>query len=62
VRQTLAAMRRYNALTYHVHPRYVKERIGKLFGYVGEHLFARWQVRRLRQRVLLKGSGFRVQE
>ncbi len=45
--RTLAALRRYNVLTYHLRPRYLGRRLRKLVGYMHEHLFAEGYVRAL---------------
>jgi SAM-dependent methyltransferase len=58
--QTLETLRRYNAVTYHLRPRYLKERAVKVCGYLGERVFAGRTLRRLKWRV--QGSGFRVQQ
>jgi SAM-dependent methyltransferase len=47
VTATLAALHKYNVLTYHLRRRYLAERVPKLCGYLGEHLLARRRVRRL---------------
>jgi 2-polyprenyl-3-methyl-5-hydroxy-6-metoxy-1,4-benzoquinol methylase len=44
---TLAAIGRYNALSYHLRPHYLKTRLRKLAGYLHEHLRAEQFVRRL---------------
>jgi SAM-dependent methyltransferase len=46
-RRTMAAMHRFNALTYHVRPSYLKQRAAKLLNYLGEQVFARRYVNRL---------------
>lgn len=50
VSRTLATLRKYNFLTYHLRRRYLVERVRKMCGYLGEHLFARAHVRRLVER------------
>jgi SAM-dependent methyltransferase len=46
-RQTLAALTRYNALTYHLRWNYLAPRVTKLASYFGERLFAKRYVGRL---------------
>src|SRR5262245_943828 len=45
--QTLAALSRYNLLTYHLRPAYLLSRACKIASYLGEHLFAKRFVRRV---------------
>jgi SAM-dependent methyltransferase len=46
-RQTLAALTRYNALTYHLRWSYLAPRVAKVTSYLGERLLARRYVERL---------------
>ncbi len=48
--KTMAAIRRYNVLTYHLRREYLLARINKIASYVSEALFARLYVKRLLKR------------
>jgi SAM-dependent methyltransferase len=58
---TLAALRRYNALTYYLRRRYVHDRVVKVAGYLGERLFAGPFVRRLTARCHRPSSPYSSQ-
>jgi len=55
-RQTLAALTRYNALTYHLRWTYLAPRVTKVASYLGERLFAKRYVDRLLRQCAAKAD------
>ena len=60
--KTLAALGRYNALTYHLRWRYLAMRLRKLAAYGQEHLLAERFVRRLLESVKAEGAAAKSEE